>query len=130
MIMDHKDWTWEASPKRQFNLKRLQRCYDMEYNIPISEEPESESPQDTKSMRKYSGTEKDSQPYWNMWRAVLTGWLIRYPMFFFKIIGITVLGSFFLTLVLIGSISNVVDRDGVERLDGSESIPEEVQRGS
>ena len=66
--------------------------------------------------------EKDSQPYWNMWRAVLTGWLIRYPMFFFKIIGITVLGSFFLTLVLIGSISNT--------LDGSESIPEEVQRGS
>ena len=94
----------------------------MEYNIPISEEPESEPPRNTKSMRKYSGTEKDSQPYWNMWRAVLTGWLIRYPMFFFKIIGITVLGSFFLTLVLIGSISNT--------LDGSESIPEEVQRGS
>ena len=129
--MNNKDWTWEASSKRQFNLKRLQRCYDMEYNIPIvgdgdgvevDSEEEKEQPRDTKSMRKYSGTDKNSQPYWNMWRAVLTGWLIRYPMFFFKIIGITVLGSFFLTLVLIGSISNT--------LDGSESIPEEVQRGS
>ncbi len=107
----------------------------MEYNNPIQPPKPEKQPRDTKSMRKYSRSktersdgEKDSQPYWNMWRAVLTGWLIRYPMVFFKIIGITVLGSFFLTLVLIGSISNVVDRDGVETLDGSESIPEEVQR--
>jgi antibiotic biosynthesis monooxygenase (ABM) superfamily enzyme len=109
--MRNEEWTWEASPKRQFNIKRLQRCYDAEYNSPL----QKETPRDTKNMR-----EERTQPYWNMWRAVLTGWLIRYPMVFFKMIGITVLGSFFLTLVLIGSISNT--------LDDSQSISEEVQR--
>jgi hypothetical protein len=113
--MNQEEWTWEASPKRQFNLKRLQRCYDMEYNNPIQPPKPEKQPRDTKNMRK-----ERSQPYWNMWRAVLTGWLIRYPMVFFKMIGITVLGSFFLTLLLIGSISNT--------LDDSQSIPEEVQR--
>ena len=112
--MRNEEWTWEASPKRQFNIKRLQRCYDMELPKP------EKQPQDTKSMRKYSRKEKDSQPYWNMWRAVLTGWLIRYPMFFFKIIGLSVLGIFFLTLVLIGSIT--------ETSEPTQSIPEEVQR--
>lgn len=33
--MNNKDWTWESSPKRQFNIRKIQRCYDMEYNIPI-----------------------------------------------------------------------------------------------
>lgn len=118
--MNQEEWTWESSPKRQFNIKKLQRCYDMEYNIPIQAPKPESNPRDTKSMRKYSRKEKDSQPYWNMWRAVLTGWLIRYPMFFFKIIGLSVLGIFFLTLVLIGSIT--------ETSEPTQSIPEEVQR--
>lgn len=27
---------------------------------------------------------KKSKPYWNFWRAVFAGWLIRYPGFFWR----------------------------------------------
>ena len=37
-------------------------------------------------------------PYWNLWRAVLAGWLIRYPGFFFK----SIVLSFLFIVLMIG----------------------------
>jgi hypothetical protein len=31
---------------------------------------------------------KNKRPYWNFWKVVLVGWMIRYPDKMFKIIGI------------------------------------------
>ena len=30
--------------------------------------------------------EKRNDPYWNFWRAVFAGWLIRYPANFFAVV--------------------------------------------
>jgi len=27
-------------------------------------------------------------PYWNFWRVVFAGWIIRYPKFFLRLLGI------------------------------------------
>ena len=29
---------------------------------------------------------KNSEPYWNFWKVVFAGWLIKYPMAFVKVI--------------------------------------------
>jgi hypothetical protein len=34
--------------------------------------------------KKYTQT-----PYWNFFRVVLAGWLIRYPKTFFKVLGVS-----------------------------------------
>jgi hypothetical protein len=34
------------------------------------------------------GRERRSKPYWNFWKVVFAGWLIRYPGKMFRIIGI------------------------------------------
>jgi len=33
---------------------------------------------------------KKRRPYWNFYRVVLAGWVIRYPGKFFKIIGVPI----------------------------------------
>ena len=30
-------------------------------------------------------------PYWNFWRAVFAGWMIRYPKQIFKMVGVIIL---------------------------------------
>jgi len=42
------------------------------------------------------------RPYWNFYRAVLAGWMIRYPGKFFKIIGQFVVNLDELLLVPLG----------------------------
>ncbi len=34
------------------------------------------------------GRERKSEPYWNFWKVVFAGWLIRYPGKMFRIIGV------------------------------------------
>ena len=31
---------------------------------------------------------RKNAPYWNFWRVIFAGWVIRYPGTFFKIIGV------------------------------------------
>jgi hypothetical protein len=31
---------------------------------------------------------RKNAPYWNFWRVIFAGWIIRYPGTFFKIIGV------------------------------------------
>jgi len=31
---------------------------------------------------------KKRRPYWNFYRAVLAGWMIRYPKFFLRLLGV------------------------------------------
>jgi hypothetical protein len=46
-------------------------------------------------------SEKNSQPYWNFWRAVFAGWLIRYPGFFWGCIRNALILSAILIFALI-----------------------------
>jgi hypothetical protein len=41
--------------------------------------------------------ERRSDPYWNFWRVILAGWIIRYPGKFFRIIGVPL--GFLLVLI-------------------------------
>jgi len=37
-----------------------------------------------------SAMRSKNEPYWNFWKVVLAGWLIRYPKTFFKIFGVPI----------------------------------------
>jgi len=36
----------------------------------------------------YSSKIRCKIPYWNFWRVIFAGWIVRYPGTFFKIIGV------------------------------------------
>ena len=75
---------WEGNPKNGFERRRLERLYNMSSDevVPTKEEP----PMGVK--RRPS---KAPRPYWNFWRAVFAGWLIRYPRQIFKMTGLVLL---------------------------------------
>ena len=108
--MNNTDWTWEPSPKREFNRRRLERCYQLEYKDVEYKEECLEKVQSynktavkTKSKPEKVMSYKNrpvKEPYWNFWRAVFAGWLIRYPMQIFKGIGVLVLGLFVLGVLV------------------------------
>ena len=79
---------WEGNPQNGFDRRRLERCYNMDNEVGERSEPErSEVP--TKEEPPVSVKRRPSKdPYWNFWRAVFAGWLIRYPRQIFKIIGL------------------------------------------
>ena len=102
----NKDWTsWEGSPKNGFNRRRLERCWDLPNTKDTTYRNKGvgqkvivnvETPVERiRPMREpESMTQRDRVPYWNFWRAVFAGWLIRYPGKIFKGIGM-----FFLFIV-------------------------------
>ena len=87
---------WNCNPKQRFDRNHLERCYTTSYenNRPVKEIPaKREKPMSYK--RRPS-----KEPYWNFWRAVFAGWLIRYPGFFFKSIMMSILGVLFLGILV------------------------------
>ena len=99
--MDSNDWTWEASPKKEFQRRRLERCYQLDYeDIKYKEECLTQVKELKKKQleKKPMGYKRrpHTTPYWNFWRAVFAGWLIRYPGKIFKGIGM-----FFLFIVFL-----------------------------
>ena len=82
---------WEGNPQNGFDRRRLERCYNMDNEVGERSEPErSEVP--TKEEPPVSVKRRPSKdPYWNFWRAVFAGWLIRYPRQIFKMVGLTLL---------------------------------------
>ena len=91
---------WETSPKKEFNRRRLERCYKLDYkDIQYKEEclkrvqclkTEVKSYAKTKPEKKM----KKRSPYWNFWKVVFAGWLIRYPIQILRGIGTVVIGLF------------------------------------
>ena len=49
------------------------------------------------------------EPYWNFWRAVFAGWLIRYPFQILKGIGTGVLFIIFTLIIVTGGFKNLDD---------------------
>jgi hypothetical protein len=43
-----------------------------------------------KKIRRQKNRPKPRTPYWNFWKVVFAGWLIRYPKTFAKLIGIPI----------------------------------------
>ena len=79
---------WDCNPKQRFTLNHLEKCYELKNNRPVEEKlPEKGEPM---SYKKRPRTE----PYWNFWRAVFAGWLIRYPMQILKGLGTVIIGLF------------------------------------
>ena len=84
------NWTWEASPKKEFTRRRLERCYKLDYEkTPVKTKPE-------KKMKKRS-------LYWNFWNVVFAGWLIRYPIQILK----GVLFIIFMLIMVSGGFKNI-----------------------
>ena len=78
---------WDGNPKLQFDRRRLERCYkDTGYKEEC-----------LKAVKSY-----EKQPYWNFWKVVFAGWLVRYPRQFFKVIGVSVLFLLFIIVSVTG----------------------------
>lgn len=92
-MSNEKTWTWEGNPKKQFERRRLERCYQLDYK---------EQPMSYKSR-------PHREPYWNFWRAVFAGWLIRYPFQILKGIGTGVLFIIFTLIIVTGGFKNLDD---------------------
>ena len=81
---------WDCNPKQRFTRNHLEKCYTTSYenNRPVKEKPaKREEPMGYKKR-------PNKEPYWNFWRAVFAGWLIRYPMQILKGFGTIVIGIF------------------------------------
>lgn len=102
-------WTWEGSPKNGFQRRRLERCWNLPTHgtkdttyrgLGVGRKESYENPQ--KPVVKTKPEEvvmsyknrPSSEPYWNFWKVVFAGWLIRYPMQILKGIGAFVFGLF------------------------------------
>lgn len=107
---------WDSSPKLQFDKRRLERCYQLDYkDTEYKEECLKKSKELSEKKPMGYKSRPHREPYWNFWRAVFAGWLIRYPFQILKGIGTVVIGLF-LFGVLVFSPSNVEEpRDIVER---------------
>jgi type III secretory pathway component EscU len=42
------------------------------------------------SIKKIRPQKNRSKPYWNFWKVVFAGWLIRYPKTYLKLIGLSI----------------------------------------
>ena len=51
------------------------------------------------------------RPYWNFWKVVFAGWLIRYPMIFFKTIFVIIFVSWIGLMCMISETSNELTGD-------------------
>ncbi len=77
---------WDCNPKQRFTRNHLEKCYTTtsKNNRPVEKMPEREEPMGYKKR-------PNKEPYWNFWRAVFAGWMIRYPKQIFKVVGIVIL---------------------------------------
>jgi hypothetical protein len=89
---------WKASPKKEFDRRRLERCW----NLPIKDTTYRNKGVGRKEEIKVKQTKET--PYWNFWRAVFAGWLIRYPGQIFKGIGTLVLFMVFMVFLSVSPI--------------------------
>ena len=95
--MASNDWKWESSPKKEFQRRRLERCYQLDYKDIKYKEECLEQVKKLKEKKPMGYKRRPhSEPYWNFWRAVFAGWLIRYPGKIFKGIGMFFLFIFFM----------------------------------
>lgn len=92
---------WEASPKKEFDRRRLERCYKLEYD---DSEYKEECLKQVQSYEKQPRKKKMKKrtPYWNFWKVVFAGWLIRYPRQIFKMIGVSALFVLFMIVSVSG----------------------------
>ena len=51
------------------------------------------------------------EPYWNFWKVIFAGWLIRYPMIFFKTIFVIIFVSWIGLMCMISETSNKLTGD-------------------
>ena len=65
-------------------------------------------------------TQRDRVPYWNFWRAVFAGWLIRYPGKIFKGIGMFFLFIVFMVFMAV-SPDVEVENKGVTEVEETPS---------
>jgi hypothetical protein len=43
-----------------------------------------------KKIRRQKNPPKPPIPYWNFWKVIFAGWIIRYPKTFMKLIGLPI----------------------------------------
>ena len=109
----NKDWQWEGSPKNGFNRRRLERCWNLPdvedrgvteknttyRNLGVGQKDTVNVETPVERIRRKENqmgykSRPHREPYWNFWRAVFAGWLIRYPKQIFKGIVTLIFGLF------------------------------------
>lgn len=98
---------WEASPKLQFDRRRLERCYNLEYDDSEYKEECLRKVESYEKQPELNGVKRPKKmkkraPYWNFWKVVFAGWLIRYPRQIFKMIGVSALFVLFMIVSVSG----------------------------
>ena len=102
---------WDGNPKLQFDKRRLERCYQLDYK-------DIEYKEECLTKVKEMKVTKKQTPYWNFWKVVFAGWLVRYPRQIFKFIGISVLFMAFMVMSITG---------GFEPVEGTEETGYNVE---
>ena len=95
---------WDCNPKQRFTRNHLEKCYNHGH---VSKMGVKRRPQ--------------REPYWNFWRAVFAGWLIRYPLQIVKGVGMFVL---FVVFLIVFSFSSVEDTPSIEYNTNVPSVSE------
>ena len=85
--MSNEPDVFNKNQRHKFDERLLERCYTMRHSIRTNDRK-------NKYIKLKSNTQriKKKVPYWNIWRAVFAGWLIRYPGKIFNIIRFPLFG--------------------------------------
>ena len=116
-MSERSDWTWEASPKKEFQRRRLERCYKLDYkDIKYKEECLTQVKELKKQSEKPMSYKRrpHREPYWNFWKVVFAGWLIRYPLQILKGIGTVMVGLFLFGVLIFSSSESVEEPSPIE----------------
>ena len=93
---------WDCNPKQRFTRNHLEKCYNLRdecVDMGVKKRPQR-------------------KPYWNFWRAVFAGWLIRYPGKIFKGVGM-----FFLFIVFLIVLSSSPDIEETPSMEYNDNVP-------
>ena len=101
--MSNEKRRWEASPKKEFQRRRLERCYKLDYKDIKYKEECLEQVKKLKSNLEKKPMGYKRRPYWNFWKVVFAGWLIHYPLQILKGIGTVMVGLFLFGVLLFSS---------------------------
>lgn len=109
---------WDCNPKQRFTRNHLEKCYNLRDESSTTYRGLGVGHKDF--IEKPMGVKKrpHREPYWNFWRAVFAGWLIRYPGKIFKGIGM-----FFLFIVFLIVLSFSPDIEETPSMEYNDNVP-------
>ncbi len=115
---------WDCNPKQRFTRNHLEKCYNLRdtsttyRGLGVGRRETFVGHKDVIEKPMGHKRRPHSTPYWNFWRAVFAGWLIRYPGKIFKGIGM-----FFLFIVFLIVFSSSPEVENTPSMEYNDNVP-------